>query len=91
MFGNKDRKAHPGYFRKVKIGFNVRMDAQSFFDQPMKNDQTTYNIWKIATGQGDDYITGCLLDYLYFKEHYKLITIELSKQQMLDADPKLIQ
>ena len=39
------------------------------------------NIWKIATGQGDDYTTGCLLDYIYFKKHYKLIAIDLSKQQ----------
>ena len=42
-------------------------------------------------GQGDDYTTGCLLDYPYFKKHYKLIAIDLSKQQTLDADPKAIQ
>ena len=40
------------------------------------------------TGQGDDYATGYLLDYPYFK---KLIAIDLSKQQKLDADPKAIQ
>ena len=40
---------------------------------------------------GDDYTTGCLLDYVYFKEHYKLIAIYLSKQQKLDTDPKAIQ
>ena len=44
-----------------------------------------------ATGQGDDYTTGCLLDYLYFNKYYKLIAIDLSKQQNLDADPKVIQ
>ena len=44
-----------------------------------------------ATGQGDDYTTGCLLDYLCFKKYYKLIAIDLSKQQKLDADPKVIQ
>ena len=49
------------------------------------------NIRKIATGKGDDYATGCLLDYSYFKENYKLIAIDLSKQQALDADPKAIQ
>ena len=55
-----------------------------------KNDIRTYdNIWKIATGQ-DDYITGFLLDYLYFKEHYKMITIALSKQQALGVDLKAI-
>ena len=42
---------------------------------------------KIATGQGDDYKTGCLLDYPYFKEYYKLVDKDLSKQQKLDADP----
>ena len=48
------------------------------------------NIRRIATGQ-DDYTTGCLLDYSYFKENYKLIAIDLSKQQALDADPRAIQ
>ena len=49
------------------------------------------NIRKIATGKGDDYTTGCLLDYSYFKENYKMIAIDLSKQQVLDADPRSIQ
>ena len=46
---------------------------------------------KIATGQGDDYTTGCLLDYTYFKDSYKMIAVDLSKQQELDADPGAIQ
>ena len=46
---------------------------------------------KIATGERDDYTTGCLLDYSYFQNHYKMIAIDLSKQQALDADPKAIQ
>ena len=53
--------------------------------------KTYKNIRKIAAGQGDDYTTGCLLDYSYFKDHYKLIAIDLSKQQALDADPRAIQ
>ena len=65
---------------------------KSFFDQPGKNDKVTYeDIRKVSTDQGDDYTTGCLLDYTYFKECYKMITIDLSKQQALDADPKAIQ
>ena len=65
---------------------------KTFFDQPVKNDKVTYdNIRKIATGQGDDYTTGCLLDYTYFKKYYKMIAVDLSKQQALDADPKAIQ
>ena len=56
------------------------VDGRTFFDQPIKNDLKTYdNIRKIATGQGDDYTTGCLLVYPYFKKYYKLIVIDLSK------------
>ena len=47
--------------------YNVMIDGKNFFDQPVKNDKVTYeNIRKIATGQGDDYTAGCLLDYIYF-------------------------
>ena len=53
--------------------------------------KTYKNIRRIATGQGDDYTTGCLLDYSYFKDHYKMIAIDLGKQQALDADPRAIQ
>ena len=48
------------------------------------------NIRKIATGQGDEYISGCLLDYNYFENCYKMIAIDLSKQQALNADRKAI-
>ena len=53
--------------------------------------KTYENIRKIATGKGDDYTTGCLLDYPYFKENYKMIAIDLSRQNELDADPRAIQ
>ena len=67
-------------------------DGRNFFDQPINSLNKTYeNIRKITIGQGDDYTTGCLLDYSYFKENYKLIVIDLSKQQALDADPRAIQ
>ena len=46
---------------------------------------------KIAIGQGDDYTTGCLLAYSYFKDSYKVIAVDLSKQQALDADPRANQ
>ena len=68
------------------------IDGKNFFDQPIKNDKVKYeNIRKIAIGQGDDYTTGRLLDYTYFKKYYKMIAIDLSKQQALDADPRAIQ
>ena len=61
-------------------------------DQTINNDIKTYkNIRKNVTGQGDDYTTGCLLDYPYFRENYKMTTIDLSKQPALDADPRAIQ
>ena len=57
------------------------IDGRNFFDQPINNMTKTYkNIRKITAGQGDDYTTGCLLDYSYFKDHYKMIAIYLSKQ-----------
>ena len=63
----------------------------NFFDQPINIDLKTYeSIRQIATGQGDEYTTGCLLDY-YFKENYKMIATDLRKQQVLDADPRAIQ
>ena len=68
------------------------INGENFFDQPVRNDKVTYeNIRKIAIDQGDDYTTGCLLDYTYFKKYYKMIAIDLSKQQALDADPRTIQ
>ena len=72
--------------------YNVMIDGKNFFDQPVKNNKVTYkNIRKIATGQGDDCTTGCLLDYIYFKNYFKMIVVDLSKQQALDADPTAIQ
>ena len=64
----------------------------NFFDQPINSELKSYeDILNIATGQQDDYITGCLLDYSYFKENYKMIAIDLNKQQALDADLRAIQ
>ena len=72
--------------------YNVMIDAKNGFDQPVKNDLKRLIIFKkIATGQGDDYVTGCLLDYNYFKRYFKMIAIDLRKQQALDADAKAIQ
>ena len=68
------------------------IDGRNVFDQPINSTTKTYeNIRKIATGQGDDDTTGCLLDYSYFKENFKMIAIDLSKQQALDADPRAVQ
>ena len=65
---------------------------KKFFDQPVKNNKVTYeNTRKVITGQGDDCTNGCLLDYIYFKNYYKMSAVDLSKQPALDVDPKAIQ
>ena len=81
------------YLPTVEIkDYNIMINGENFFDQPIKNNKVTYeNIRKIATGQEDDYTTGCLLDYSYFVDTYKMIAVDLSKQQALDADPRAIQ
>ena len=72
--------------------YNVMINGENFFDQSIKNNKVTYeNIRKIATGREDDYTTGCLLDYPFFEDSYKMIAVDLSKQQALDADPRAIQ
>ena len=81
------------YLPTVEIkDYNIVINGENFFDQPIKNNKVTYdNIRKIAIGQGDDYTTGCLLDYPYFTNTYKIIAVDLSKQHALDADPRAIQ
>ena len=69
----------------VKIEKNI-------FDRPVKNNLRTYsNIRKIQAGPGDDYTTFCLLGNPYFKEYYRTIPTDLSKQETLVADPKAIR
>ena len=79
------------YLPNVEIkDYNVMIDRKNVFSQPINNSLKTYeNIRKVATGQGDDYTTGCFLDYVYFKNYYEMIVVDLSKQQALD--PKAIQ
>ena len=81
------------YLPRVKIGnYNVLIDGRNFYDQPINDEFKMYDeIRKLSSGKGDDYSTGCLLDYKYFKENYKLIAIYMSKQKELDADPRAIQ
>ena len=94
-FENDDHRTSDDryYLPTVEIkDYNIMINGENVFDQPIKNNKVTYeNIRKIATGQGDDYTTGCLLDYPYFLDTYKMIAVDLSKQQALDADPRAIQ
>ena len=91
---DEDRTDHEkSYLPTVEIKYyNIMINGENFFDQPIKSNKVTYeNIRKIATGQGDDYTTGCLLDYSYCADTCKMIAVDLSKQQALDADPRAIQ
>ena len=69
----------------------VEIENYNFYDQPVNDSIRQYDEFrKKSTGQGDDYTTGCLLDFVYFKKYYS-IAANLSKQKALDADPKAIQ
>ena len=89
-----ERENHRKYFvpRANTINYYVFVDGRNFYDQPI-NDQIKRDdeIRKFATGKGDDYTTGCLLDYQYFKDDYQLIAIDLSKPKEFDADLRAIQ
>ena len=68
------------------------IDGRNFYDQPINDLIKQYDeVNKVSTGHGDDHNTGYLLDYAYFKDNYKLIAVDLSKQKALDADPRAIQ
>ena len=89
-----ERDSHRKYFLpRISItNYNVLTDGRNFYEQPINDQIKKYDeIRKIATGKGDDFTTGCLLDYQYFKDHYELIAVDLSKQEELDSDPRGIQ
>ena len=72
--------------------YNVIIDGINFYDNPIESDTEKYReLKKVMIGKGEDYTTGSLLDYNYFKKHYELVAVDLSKQKELDADPRAIQ
>ena len=88
------RDSHRKYFLpRVDItNYNVLIDGRNFYGQSINNQIKKYDeIRNISTGKIDVYTTGCLLDYQYFKNHYQLIAVDLSKQKELDAGPRAIQ
>ena len=93
--GDTQITSHSGYYLpNVEIkDYNIMINGENFFDQQIKNNKGTYeNIRKIATGQGNDCLIQLyLLDYPYFMDTYKMIAVNLSKQQALDANPRAIQ
>ena len=81
------------YLPKIDINKdNVIIDGRNFYDNPIESDIEKYReLKKVMIGKGEDYTTGSLLDYNYFKKHYKLVAVDLCKQKELDTDPRAIQ
>ena len=86
--------SHKRYFLpRIEIkNYNIEIDGRNFYDQPINDLIKQYDeVREISTGQGDDYPTGCLLDFAYFEKNYKIIAAALSKQKALDADSRAMQ
>ena len=89
--GIKNNKKHSLLRGEIK-NYNSLIDGRNFYNQPINDLIKQYHgVRKILTGQSDDYITGCLLDYAYFKGNQRLTAVDLNKQKDLDADPRAIQ
>ena len=86
-----DQRKH--YLQRIDLNkYNAIIDGRNFYDNPSESDIEKYReLKKVMIGKGEDYTTGSLLDFDYFKKHYKLVTVDLSKQKELDADPRAIQ
>ena len=79
------------YLPKVLVkDFNAIIDKLAFFDLPIKTEEEAYEKI-IDISRNNEYTTGNLLNYDYFKKYYKLIAIDLSKQQVLQENEDLIQ
>ena len=81
------------YLPRIDLNkYNVIIDGRNFYDNPIESDIEKYReLKKVMIGKGQDYTTGSLLDFNYFKKHYELVAVDLSKQNELDADPRAIQ
>ena len=81
------------YLPRIDLNkYNVIIDGRNFYDNPIESDIEKYReLKKVMIGKGEDHTTGSLLDFDYFKKHYKLVAVDLSKQKELDADPRAIQ
>ena len=76
--------SHRRYFLpRIKIkNYDIEIDGRNFHDQPINDLIKQYDeVRKVSIGQGDDYTAGCLLDFAYFENNYRLIAADLSKQK----------
>ena len=88
------KDSHRKYFlSRVNITkCNVLINGKNFYDQPITHETRKYDEVKmISSGKGEDYTSGCLLDYKYLKDHYQLIVCDLNRQKELDVDPRAAQ
>ena len=96
VYSNQDNdskrfKAQRYYLPKGVIkNYNVIISGKNFYDQPIDPDMKRYKETRLTTEQGENYTTGCLLDYEYIKNHCLLIVVDLGRQNKLDADLKAI-
>ena len=81
------------YLPRIDLNkYNVIIDGRNFYDNPIESDIEKYReLKKVMIGKGEDYTRGSLLDFNFFKKHYKLVAADLSKQKELDPDPRTIQ
>ena len=87
-----DRQSYDEFYlpKAMVKDYNVIIDKLAFFDLPIKTEEEAYEKI-IDISRNNEYTTGNLLDYDYSKKCYKLITIDLSKQQVLQENEDLIQ
>ena len=91
QFNKNSKRVH--YLPRNDLNkYNAFIDGRNFYDNPIESDIEKYReLKKLMIGKGEDYTTGSLLDFDYFKKHYKLVAVDLSKRKELDADPRAIQ
>ena len=97
IYSNQDNNAKTFKTRRCYLPKGI-IDNYNVIINGKKRLWLTHWFWKryketrkLTTEKGEDYATGCLLDYEYIKNNYRLIAIDLSKQKKLDVDPKAIQ
>ena len=90
---NTDESRRRYYLPRAEIKYyNVLIDGRNFYDQNVNSSIVRYNeLLKMTTGRSEDYRTGCLLDYDYYIKDFNILEIDLSRQAVLDSDPKISQ
>ena len=90
---NTEESRRKYYLPRAEINdYNVLVDGRNFYDQNVNSSIVRYNeLLKMTTGRSEDYSTGCLLDYDYYIKDFNIVGIDLSRQAVIDSDPKINQ